>query len=135
MEGDTLPVTPEENSGAHSGENIDYSISPATVQRTGSGSVRSSRGRQDDTKSTVLKERNEIASSEINRKKDISQPQNTRNTSSNGVCVLGSFSSPIPVSVCTTRVWGAPPPTVFRGPWCVRKPHHFSPDETRNTNS
>jgi hypothetical protein len=28
-----------------------------------------------------------------------------------------SFSSPIPVSVCTTRVWGAPPPKVFRGPW------------------
>ena len=112
MEGDTLPVTPEEEETA---ENIDYSISPATVQRTGSGSARS-RSRQDD-KSTVLMERN----IEMNSKTGISQPQAASNNSS--LCQLGSFSSPIPVSICTTRVWGAPPPTVFRGPWCVKKPH------------
>lgn len=96
------------------GENIDVRSPPA---RTGSNSVRSRRRLVD---SSVLKEKNEliarVADLPATKSDHVLQPSSS-NVDSGSSCVDPSFYSPIPVSVCTQRVWGAPPPKVFRGPW------------------
>jgi hypothetical protein len=117
VSGPSLSLTPDSSTSAESGgENIDVGSPPT---RTGSSSARSRRHRPADG-SSILKQKNKLKGpvAQLPAKVDnVLQPSSSNIDTGRNGCVDPSFYSPIPVSVCTTRVWGAPPPKVFRGPW------------------
>ena len=113
---ETLSLTPDSGTTAEpASENIEIR-SPPVRTTSGSNSARSRRRRLDND--SAIKEKKELNDSvaELTSKVDhVLQPSSSNIGSNN--CAESGFYSPIPVSVCTTRVWGAPPPKVFRGPW------------------
>lgn len=116
---EALSLTPDSGTTAElGGENIEIR-SPPVRTMSGSNSARSRRRRLDDD--SALKEKkselNDMVTETTGKVGHVLQPSSSNIGSGSNNCVESGFYSPIPVSVCTARVWGAPPPKVFRGPW------------------
>ena len=107
-----LSLTPNNDPG---GENL---VMGSPSIQMDSNTALSCRRRLAETSTLKQKSKlNDVVSEHPAKADHVLQPSSTNVDSASNSYMDSNLYSPIPVPVCTTRVWGAPPPKVFRGPW------------------